>query len=64
MIQDKEASTIFWELHDRIKKDKYKSGVVMDMRRSLLIENLISLIEDNVITFDELNDFSDEFKKI
>lgn len=35
----------------------------MDMRRSLLIENLISLIEDNVITFDELNDFSDEIKK-
>lgn len=63
LIQDKEASTIFWELNDRIKKDQYNPGVVIEMRRSLLIENLISLIRHNVIIFDELNDFSDEIKE-
>ncbi len=63
LIQDKKASTIFWELNDRIKKDRYNPGVVIEMSRSLLIENLVSLIKHKVITFDELNDFSEEIKE-
>lgn len=63
LIQDKEASTIFWELNDRIKKDRYNPGVAIEMSRSLLVENLISLIKHNVITLDELNDFSVETKE-
>lgn len=63
LIQDKEASTIFWELNDRIKKDQNNPGVIIEMSRSLLVENLISLIKHNVITLDELNDFSEETKE-
>ena len=63
LIQDKKASTIFWELNDRIKKDQNNPGVIIEMSRSLLVENLISLIKHNVITFDELNDFSEETKE-
>lgn len=63
LIQDKNASTIFWELNDRIKKDQNNPGVIMEMSRSLLVENLISLIKHNVITLDELNDFSEETKE-
>ena len=63
LIQDKNASTIFWELNDRIKKDQNNPGVIIKMSRSLLVENLISLIKHNVITLDELNDFSEETKE-
>ena len=63
LIQDKNASTIFWELNDRIKKDRNSPGVIIEMSRSLLVENLISLIKHNVITLDELNDFSEEIKE-
>lgn len=63
LIQDKNASTIFWELNDRIKKDRNSPGVIIEMSRSLLVENLISLIKHNVITLDELNDFSEETKE-
>ena len=62
-VQDKNASTIFWELNDRIKKDRNSPGVIIEMSRSLLVENLISLIKHNVITLDELNDFSEETKE-
>lgn len=63
LIQDKNSSTIFWELNDRIKKDRNSPGVIIEMSRSLLVENLISLIKHNVITLDELNDFSEETKE-
>ena len=63
LVQDKNASTIFWELNDRIKKDRNNPGVIIEMSRSLLVENLISLIKHNVITLDELNDFSEEAKE-
>ena len=63
LIQDKEASTIFWELNDRIKKDQNNPRVIIEMSRSLLVENLIYLIKHNVITLDELNDFSEETKE-
>lgn len=63
LIQDKNASTIFWELNDRIKKDQNNPGVIIEMSRLLLVENLISLIKHNVITLDELNDFSEETKE-
>ena len=49
--------------NDRIKKDRNNPGVIIEMSRSLLVENLISLIKHNVITLDELNDFSEETKE-
>lgn len=63
LIQDKNASTIFLELNDRIKKDRNSPGVIIEMSRSLLVENLISLIKHNVITLDELDDLSEETKE-
>lgn len=61
--QDKNASTNFWELYDRIKKDRYNPGVIIELKKSMLIDSVISLIKYKVISFEELNDFSDEFKE-
>lgn len=52
----------FWELEKRIDTDKHKIGVACDMRRSKMVENIISLITEGVITIDDISEFSDNFK--
>lgn len=52
----------FWGLEKRINTDKHKTGVVCDMRRSKMVENIISLITEGVIGIDDLAEFSDNLK--
>lgn len=52
----------FWELEKRINNDKHKTGVACDMRRSKMVENIISLITEGVIIIDEISEFSDKLK--
>lgn len=52
----------FWELEKRINKDKRKRGVVCELSRSSVIDNLLTLLCDGVITFDELEDFSEDLQ--
>ena len=53
----------FWDLEKRIFKDKRSVGVVIsNMRRSTMIQNILELLRDDIIQFDDLNDFSEEFK--
>lgn len=52
----------FWELEKRIKTDKCKTGVVCEMSRSKMVENIISLITEGVIGTDDLLEFSDNLK--
>lgn len=59
---DKYPSDKFWELEKRIKKDKKSAGVMLEMTRSQFIRNIIHLIDDDAITFDDLKEFSDELK--
>lgn len=53
----------FWRLEKRIKQDRKNAGVQVDMRRSTLILNIISLINEGVIGFDDLQEFSDELRE-
>lgn len=53
----------FWDLEKRIFKDKRSVGVVIsNMRRSTMIQNILELLRDDIIQFDDLNDFSEELK--
>ncbi|MGN1417678.1 MAG: hypothetical protein ACI4XF_12595 [Oscillospiraceae bacterium] len=63
LSDDKLASEKFWELESLIKNDKHKSGVIIEMRKSEMIYNIIDLLNDHVICLDDLNDFSDELKE-
>ena len=63
LLQDKPASSLFWELEKRIKQDKTSPGVILELARSKVVTNLVGLINDKVITFEDLNDFSDELKE-
>ena len=53
----------FWELEKRIKADRRKKGVICEMRKNIMVDNIISLINEGAITFDDLSDFSDELKE-
>ena len=41
---------------------KKSVGVVIDMRRSMMFNNILSLLNEEIIQLDDLNDFSEEFQ--
>lgn len=61
--EDAKPSVKFWKLDERIKEDRKKNGIILEMKRSSLLYNIISLINDGAITFDDLEGFSDELKE-
>lgn len=48
----------FWILENKINEDKKSRGVQIQLRRSTMLEDIISLLNDKVITFEDLSDFS------
>ena len=60
--RDNVPSKNFRDLEKRIIKDKWSVGVVINMRRSTMIQNILELLRDDIIQFDDLNDFSEELK--
>ena len=63
LSEDGNPSEKFWRLNKRIKEDRKKTGVQLEMSRSNLIYNIISLINDGAISFEDLQEFSDELKE-
>lgn len=61
--EDKNPSDKFWALEKRINRDKKKSGVILEMRKSEMIYNIAQLIQDKVIRFEDLAGFSDDLKE-
>lgn len=59
---DKKASDKFWELAKRIQKDKKSPGVSVEMSKDMVLRTIVELLNDNVITFDDLTEFSDGLK--
>lgn len=61
LSEDAPASTRFWTLDKEMKKDKKNPGVlVTDLRRSTALFLIADLLQNNVITEDELHEFSDD----
>lgn len=60
---DLPASKKFWELDKRMKGDKKKPGVLIELRKSNVYFELVELIQDGAITIDDLSDFSDDLKQ-
>ena len=56
------ASDKFWKLEKRIREDKKDCGVQCEMSRSNQFYIMLSLLNEGAITFDELEDFSDDLK--
>ena len=60
---DGDPSEKFWQLEKRIRNDKRNPGVQLQMTRTNFIYNIISLINNDVISIEDLEDFSDELKE-
>ena len=59
---DNLPSEKFWELEERIKADKKRPGVMVSIGRDELIYDIVGLIKDEAITFEDLDEFSDELR--
>ena len=53
----------FWEVEKRIRQDRKLTGVICEMRRSMMYFNLMSLLDEGAITLSDLDEFSDELKE-
>lgn len=53
----------FWTLEEQIRNDKKDTGVQLKMSRSNCIPNIISLLNEEVIMMEDLDEFSDELKE-
>ena len=60
---DDNPSDRFWQLDKRIREDKRKPGVQLQLTRTNFIYNIISLINDGAIGVEDLEDFSAELKE-
>lgn len=60
---EKKASSKFGELEKRIKEDKKSPGVIIDMRRSTAINHIVNLLLGEVISLDDLKEFSDDLQE-
>ncbi len=63
LTSEGQASEIFWALESRIKKDRRSIGVKIEMKRSLMLSNLFSLLDNEVIALADLDEFSDGLKE-
>ena len=64
MLQSKKpASTKFWDLDKRIKKDKKNPGVQMQLDKGEAIFDIVTMINLGIITQEDLADFSDDLKE-
>ena len=64
MLQSKKpASTKFWDLDKRIKVDKKNPGVQMQLDKGEAIYDIVKMINLEIITKEDLADFSDDLKE-
>ena len=63
LCSDLSASTKFWEIEKRIRKDRKRPGVCIELRKSSMFWDIAGLINDKVISMDDLEEFSDDLKE-
>ena len=54
------ASDHFWELEERIKKDKKHPGVMIELRKSDALWDIAMFVSKKVITMNNLEGFSED----
>lgn len=57
------ASERFWALEQRIRENKRKPGVQVQMSKSNMLFDVARLITDSAITIDDLSEFSLELRE-
>ena len=52
----------FWALYKRIREDKQSRGVLLRLSKQNMVYDIAAFINEGVITFSDLDDFSDELR--
>ena len=60
---EENASDKFWNLEERIKKDKKHPGVMIELCKGNMVFDIEALINSGVITTVDLEGFSDELRE-
>lgn len=63
LYSDLPASTKFWEMEKRIRRDRKTPGVCIQLRKSSMFWDIAEMINDTVISMDDLKEFSDDLKE-
>ena len=64
LSSDRQASDKFWELDQRIKQDKRRTGVLArGVSRSNMFQLIINLINEEAISEDDLKEFSESLRE-
>ena len=64
LSSDRQASDKFWELDQRIKQDKRRTGVLVSgASRSNMFQLIINLINEEAISEDDLKEFSESLRE-
>ena len=63
LSSDEPASIKFWKLDEWIRKDKRKPGVQLELKKSEVGWDLAKLINDKVITFEDISEFSEDMQQ-
>lgn len=56
-------SSRFWALDRRIREDKRSPGVRLEFREQTMIYDIVHMLADDVISMDDLKDFSEEVQE-
>ncbi|MBQ2487839.1 MAG: multidrug transporter [Ruminococcus sp.] len=63
LSSDRQASDKFWELDQRIKQDKRRTGVLArGVSRSNMFQLIINLIYEEAISEEDLKEFSEDLR--
>ena len=54
------ASAHFWELEKRINKDRKHPGVILEMRKSKAVWDIVGFLRQDIISWEDLEGFSQE----
>lgn len=61
-MSNEPASTKFWGMEDKIKKDKKTPGVFLSLRKANMKWDIVRLVNDDVIDINDLKGFSEELR--
>ena len=56
------GSDAFWEIEKRVRQDKKRPGVMVEVSRSEMAYTIIGLLQDGAIQMSDLDEFSDDLK--
>ena len=60
LASDADASEKFWSLDKRLREDKKHPGVQMNLNKGQLDVDLVRLVKEGVVEYEDLDGFSDE----